>query len=488
MSIRHPGRRSILVFTLMAGGCAGQSAPDSTNLGSLTIHGSIRTRIEGWRWFAGQGNSDYAYSGAELRLGFKQQFESFDWQLELEAPVLLGLPTNAVSPGAQGQLGLGGSYYIANRQNHNAAMLFPMQGFVRFKNLFGSKSNTLQIGRFEFADGSEMTPENETLAFIKRASIDQRLVGGFAFTHVQRGFYGVRYQHDTTRLNWTIVGAFPTRGVFQVDGWGVMKTTFAYASVTRELPGSKGSAEWRLFGIYYDDWRDAPKTDNRPLAARQADSKPIRIGTAGAHFLHSAQTPLGTTDLTLWAALQFGRWGVLDQRAAAFVVEGGLQPPMLRRWRPWVRAGYSYGSGDGDAKDGTHGTFFRLMPTPRQFALFPFYNMMNNEDAFGILIARPGRRLTLKHESHWLRLASRQDLWYLGGGAFQPWTFGFSGKPSNGGKGLANVYDINADYAFNSNVSLTAYWAYAAGHSVIGSIYPADKNGSLGFLELNVKF
>ena len=113
---------------------------------------------------------------------------------------------------------------------------------------------------------------------------------------------------------------------------------------------------------------------------------------------------------------------------------------------------------------------------------------MNNEDAFGILIARAGRRLTLKHESHWVRLASRQDLWYSGGGAFQPWTFGFTGRPSNSAKGLANVYDINVDYTFSSNVSLIAYWAYAAGHSVIASIYPANKNASLGFLELNIKF
>jgi len=31
-------------------------------------------------------------------------------------------------------------------------------------------------------------------------------------------------------------------------------------------------------------------------------------------------------------------------------------------------------------------------------------------------------------------------------------------------------------------------WGYAVGHSVIASIYPGNKNGSLGFLELNIKF
>jgi hypothetical protein len=36
--------------------------------------------------------------------------------------------------------------------------------------------------------------------------------------------------------------------------------------------------------------------------------------------------------------------------------------------------------------------------------------------------------------------------------------------------------------------SLTAYWACAIGRSVIANTYPQNKNGSLGFLELNIKF
>src|SRR6266849_3378067 len=233
-----------------------------------------------------------------------------------------------------------------------------------------------------------------------------------------------------------------------------MKTAFAYASVTRQLPGAKTSAEWRLFGIYYDDWRNVLKVDSRPAAARQTDMNPIRMGTIGGHFLHSARTRLGTTDLVLWTALQFGRWGALDQRAAAFDVEAGLQPPILRPLKPWIRVGYTYGSGDGNPKDGINGTFFQVLPTPRQYALYPFFNMMNNVDRFGMLTVRPWKSLSLRHEFHALRLASRSDLWYLGGGAFQPWSFGFPGRPANNHTGLANVYDISADYAFNANVSM----------------------------------
>lgn len=486
MTIRFWGGLILAVASLSS--CAGQSGSEPLKLGPFTVRGSIRTRVEGWQWFEGRGNTDYAFSGSLLRLSLIRESASVDWQFELAAPILLGLPRGAAGPGTQGQFGLGSSYFAANRSNQNAAMIFPMQGFVRFKKLFNRESESVRLGRFQLADGGEMTPKDSTLAAIKGSRINQRLIGNFAFTHVQRAFYGVHYQHDTPKLNWTVVGAFPTRGVFQVDGWGLMKTAFTYASITRQLPGVKNSAEWRLFGIYYDDWRKVLKIDSRPLPERQADTNPVRMGTFGGHFLHSARTSLGTTDLVLWTALQVGRWGSLNQRAATFDVEGGLQPPILKPVKPWIRAGYTYGSGDGDSTDRTNGTFFQLLPTPRQFALFPFSNMMNDQDLFGILMLRPSKSLTLKHETHWLRLASSRDLWYTGGGAFQPLTFGFSGRPSNGGKGLANVYDINVDYVISAKTSVTAYWAYAVGHSVIANIFPQNKNGAFGFLEFNYRF
>ncbi|MGH9720871.1 MAG: hypothetical protein ACRD8O_11715 [Bryobacteraceae bacterium] len=46
--------------------------------------------------------------------------------------------------------------------------------------------------------------------------------------------------------------------------------------------------------------------------------------------------------------------------------------------------------------------------------------MMNNEDPFGMLTIRPHAGVTVKSEVHALRLANQNDLWYAGGGAFQP--------------------------------------------------------------------
>src|SRR5216117_440486 len=107
---------------------------------------------------------------------------------------------------------------------------------------------------------------------------------------------------------------------------------------------------------------------------------------------------------------------------------GGVPSARVRvliwQLKPWIRGGSFRGSGDDDPTGRNHGTFFRELPTPRPFARFPLYNLMNNEDGFAQLTFNPFPRLTLRNESHWLNLTSPKDLWYVGGGAFQNESFG----------------------------------------------------------------
>lgn len=480
--------RLILAVAVGVTVASAQQAPAPLKLGDFTITGSIRTRVESWDWFGSGDNSIYPYSGTLVRVGVGQQCSTFDWQIELAAPILLGLPEDAVASGAAGQLGLGASYYVANNRSRNAGMVFAKQGFIRFKNLFGSDNHSLKLGRFEFLDGSEATPANATLAAVKRDRITQRLIGNFGWSDVGRSFDGFHYTYNRPKLNLTLVGAMPTRGVFQVDGWGQLDIAFLYASATGQIGSKKSSGEWRVLGIYYDDFRSVLKTDSRPLAVRRADMANIKIGTFGGHYLHAFETSAGTLDLMFWGVGQTGKWGRLDQSASAAAVEGGWQPPVLRRIKPWVRAGYFRGSGDGDPNDNRHQTFFQLLPTPRPFARFPFFDLVNNQDINGMLTVQAGKALALKCEVHSLRLANRNDMWYQGGGAFQPWTFGYTGRPSNGASGLATLYDLSADYNLNARTTISGYIAYAAGKSVIQSIYPGDHNGTFGYIELSHRF
>jgi len=66
--------------------------------------------------------------------------------------------------------------------------------------------------------------------------------------------------------------------------------------------------------------------------------------------------------------------------------------------------------------------------------------MVNSRDIFGELILRPGKAVTIRTDVHSLALADRHDLWYSGGGMFQPSKFGYTGRRSNRRSGLAMLY------------------------------------------------
>jgi len=480
--------KKFLMATLCIVSCGAyvraQSDPAPLQIGSVTFSGNIRERYEVWDWFPAKGQDFYSYSGTLMRFAVSQKRQNFDWTVEFAVPVLLGLPDRAVDAAPQGQLGLGPAYYAANNKNQYTAFIFPKQAFVRLKGDHAS----LQFGRFEFTDGSEVKPANATLASVKIDRIAQRLIGTFGYSDVMRSFDGAHYVYASGPWNFTAVGAIPTRGVFQVDGWGWVNTPIAYVSVTREMDKGDAHAEWRAFGLFYHDDRGVLKTDNRTAHARSLDLQPIDIGTYGGHFIAALPVGAGTVDVVGWGALQSGKWGTLTQRSAAGSAEVGFQPHVAPSIRPWIRGGYFYSSGDSNPADDTHGTFFAVLPTPRVYARFPFFNEMNNRDLFAELILRPGKKLVLRTDVHGLWLADSLDLWYTGGGAYQPWTFGFSGRPSNGSTAFANLYDMSADYKFSHGVTLGLYFGYAQGRAVIEKIYPGNSNGLLGFTEVNYRF
>jgi hypothetical protein len=466
----------------------GQDKPKVLKYKEVTITGSIRTRIESWDWFEpGSGDSSYAFSGSTLRLSLSQTRERFSWNTEIAVPILFNLPNNAVAPGAQGAMGLGANYFTANDRSTNTAMIFPKQAWMQWKTPAGQ----FRVGRVEFADGSETTPKNATLAALKTTRINMRLIGHFGWSHVGRSFDGLLYTRNSARNQFTFLGAVPTRGVFQTDGWGWNQTALGYTSFTRSWASGVHTADTRIFALYYQDWRtNVVKTDNRPLAIRSRDTANIAITTFGGHSIHACETNPATYDVLFWGAAQTGRWGVQNHRAYAFTAESGFQPKAkaVSKIRPWFRGGYGQASGDANPNDSTHNTFFQVLPTPRPFARFPFFNMMNNRDVYAGLTLRPHARLSISSEYHGLSLANRNDLWYVGGGVFQPWSFGYVGRSTNGARSLANLYDTSVDIKLNAQVSMNLYFGHAQGLAVINSIYPNGHAGNLGFIELMYKF
>jgi alginate export protein len=456
-------------------------------IGDAVVSSSLRSRMYSWDWFGDAPNGEYTYGGSLFRFGLTESKKNLDWQVEFAVPALVNMPTSAVMPAPLGQLGLGGSYAAANSGATNSTSIFLKQGNFRIKGIGGIGGQSIKAGRMEFLDGSEVTPAHGTLAALKRDRIAQRLLANFGWTDVQRSLDGAQYVLSMPKLNITAVAARPTEGVFQVSGWDELKINVFYGALTGQH-GKYAATDWRVFALGYSDYRSGVvKTDNRAAAVRNLDGDSIDIGTYGGHILQIVPTATGPIDLLFWGALQNGSWGTQTHRAGAFAAEAGWQPAVLKTIKPWIRAGYNFGSGDGNAADGTHSTFFQVLPTPRIYARTPFYNMMNSKDAFAELILRP-KRVTVRSDIHSLRLADSTDLWYSGGGAFQATTFGYTGRPSNGQSTLGTLYDLSAEVTLTPHVVVGGYFGYATGGLVTQAIYTGGNTVHLGFFELNLKF
>ncbi len=192
----------------------------------------------------------------------------------------------------------------------------------------------------------------------------------------------------------------------------------------------------------------------------------------------------GKVDALLWVAGQSGA-------IAAEVGYSFAGNKFADKLKPWIRGGYFRSTGDGDPNDSRHGTFFQVLPTPHIYARAPFFNSMNNEDAFGQLRIKPHAKLGVRFDAHHLRLSNAKDLWYVGGGAFQKRTFGYVGRPSNGKQSLGRLFDASADLALSARTSFTFYFGGIRGGGVQSAIYPlggANPLGRFAYVELTQKF
>jgi hypothetical protein len=99
--------------------------------------------------------------------------------------------------------------------------------------------------------------------------------------------------------------------------------------------------------------------------------------------------------------------------------------------------------------------------------------------------------VALRGDVHHLRLSNTRDLWYIGGGAFQDQTFGYTGRPSGGRKGLGTLFDLSADFTVTETTVLSLYASGVRGGGVQRFIYPAGGNPTSArfiYFELSQRF
>src|SRR3569623_1425043 len=157
----------VLMPAILAGAGVAQSAPAASSESPLTVTVLDRVRTDASQWYnAPPYTTTYPYVEQLLRFSIAQRIKRFDWQLEGSQNSVFDVPTTSVSPvTAQGQLGLGGTYYAANSSNTLPVAASFRQGFLRYHG--AQPDETFRLGRFEFFDGQEMQPANSNIAWLQ---------------------------------------------------------------------------------------------------------------------------------------------------------------------------------------------------------------------------------------------------------------------------------------------------------------------------------
>ncbi len=452
----------------------------------VTVSFLSRNRADAVNYYDdGTYTTTYPYVEHLLRIAIAQKVGHFDWLAELAENTLFDLPNTSVDPvAARGQLFFGGTYYAANGPaNTSPSAASFKQGWLRYHG--NGPDTTLRLGRFEFFDGQEIVPKDSTLLWLQTNRIAQRLVGNFGFSNGQRSFDGVDGHYGRGKWDLTAMAGRPTQGVFNMNANPELNVDIQYLAYTRH--DFKDHLLVRAFGLGYHDGRTGlTKTDNRTAAARALDHQNIRIGTYGADAVASIPAGPGTLDALFWGVVQNGQWGLLNQHSGAALAEAGYRFSKVGS-KPWIRGGFFRSTGDNNNTDTQHNTFFSVLPTPRLYARFPYYNTENSKDQYVQMIDDPNKRWELRSDLHFLQLTSNADFLYNGGGAYDTKVFGYTGRPANLHNSLASILDISSDYLVTPSLSINTYYAHSYGKTVISAIYPGHA-ANYGYLELIYRF
>lgn len=480
------------VFIMVA---TARASSDPKPLGYINqywrINGEWMSSYEAWNFFRPEAAVDNSYDLWVLRGRLGAMFTSsyVDGFAQGQYIGLYGLPNDAVVPGG-GSLGLGAAYFQTN-QATDASNVFLKQGYLNFKlHAAGVPGASVKAGRFELTDGMETASGMEKFDALKRRRIAKRLLGGFNAIYIGRTFDGFSAVYDQPSVNLTVSGVRPTQGNLTVQGGQqINDINIVFAALTAKKDVWLSGTEGRLFYMNYDDQRDTQVIDNRSAAARPfLQQQKLDIHTIGANVLSLQPLGAGSFDALLWTAYQFGEWTSQSHRAWAVAAEAGYQWTQLPL-KPWLRAVYYRSSGDSDPHDGRHQTYFSGVPSGRLYAKFPFYNLMNIQDAFVEIITSLTPKLQANINVHQLSLSNSKDLLYGGlGAALNSGAFGYSGNAAGGASDIGQLVDIALTYTYSKQFTARLYFGHAFGGDVLKTLYPGKSDANNFLVDFNMIF
>jgi hypothetical protein len=447
------------------------------------------TRFELWRYYEPPpptptfkpGDPSTDHIGNRLLAGLRLRRGRIDVTAALQYVQFGGLPDDANGPGA---LGTGALYFDHSGDTASHRVYLKTASFALRQ--IGDRLD-VQVGRMPYTSGAERASGVPKIEAVKRQRLDSRLLGEFEWSLYQRAFDGLKIDWTAANYRVTASALQPTQGGFEEDAGAAISGIKVISAVVTTGPDVLlPKSEVQLFAYDYDDTREVTaRPDNTGRAATAAD---IGVVTLGGHAAGARANGAGELDGVTWIAGQFGNWYEQRHRAFAVVVEGGYQWTKSR-WAPWTRGGVSWFSGDGDPKDGTHGTFFPMLPTMRRYSQSTLYSTANLLEVMGQVIVRPRSSLTVRVDGHLLALANGADGWYAGSGATQQSgrIFGYTLRPSGGERGLMNLVEGSFDWRLRTRWSINGYIATASSGPVVRRSFTSGPSLFV-YLENGVQF
>lgn len=458
----------LVVCAHVPAGAQDPSPPADRAPGETSFLVQNLTRAEVWRFFDPPANAatepDYAFVGNRSTLGARYDGRRWSVRGTVQYVRLENLPRGAIGPGL---LGNGAAYYF------QAAGTFSYQFYLRELSASlssPSRAVTFEAGRLSFA--ADPAPANAHAAeALAEARIDGRLFGDMDGSFYQRAWDGVRLRVTRGAWQWTTAAVLPTQGTFEESANLPLDRVRVVTSEVSAAPGSLAThTQFRGFGSWYRDSREVrARPDNTGRMARAAD---VSIGTIGASAAGVYPWRSGAWDVVVWSAGQVGDWYGQTHRAWSAVTEGGYRWAAAA-WQPWLRAGVTYASGDGNPADGRHGTFFAPLPSGDRFVASNTYALMNVVDAWTELRLRPHPRVDAAIDVHRVSLASGGDRWYFGSGATERRGafFGYLARNTRGARALGTVVEGDVSWRPVRWWTLRGYAASIAGGDAVSAVF-----------------
>jgi len=425
---------------------------------------NVRVREEAWSAFS---DDTTWYTGTRTRVSLKYSYDTlFALYAQFQDLRLNGL--EATGGGAEA------IYFMNSGLREDAGDDAIRQLYFQIQPVPGA---VLRAGRQDIKLGQEVLYQEPNWRYLKMARLGERLVGTVGWSHAERSNDGATASIDFGEAKGYNVYAFaarPTTGVFDVPGEYHRQKDVAYGGAAFNVKRNTWleNTELGLFGLVYNDSRPTSK-------GGLPDS--VMVYTVGGQMLGVYPMGPGQADALLWGAGQFGRYNDLEHRAGAFLLEAGYQLTDVFA-KPWLRIGVNAGSGDSDVDDGTHGTFFNMLPTNHLYYGFADQLALQNlVNWFVQLRLSPHPMFQLNAFVHRFSLWNDEDARYSGTGAFSRRNFGFVATPSRGYRTIGTEYDVVATFPIHRAVTLEAGYSRIQGAQML--------NGDLDFayfsLELN---